>query len=89
MTTQEFYNFAVIAATNRGYANPRITTVSGCYDGQIKHSCQLWIYEKRKFVNSGLHSNPVSALQAFKDALDFENLTYSKETENIELTEKE
>jgi hypothetical protein len=66
MTLQDFYNFAVIAATNRGYANPKITTISGCYDGQIKHSCQLWIYEKS--VNSGLHSNPVSALQAFKIA---------------------
>lgn len=85
MTTQEFYHFAVIAAKNRGYDKPRITTMSGCYEGNIKHSCQLYIYEKSKFVNSGLHSNPHSALQAFEDALDFENLTYSKETENIEL----
>lgn len=85
MTTQEFYNFALIAAKNRGYENPKIVTMSGCYEGNIKHSCQLFILEKRKFVNSGLHPNPVSALQAFKDALDFENLTYSKETENIEL----
>lgn len=69
MTTQEFYNFAVIAAKNIGYEEPKITTISGCFEGVIKHSCQLYIYKKRKFINSGLYPNPVSALQAFKDAL--------------------
>ena len=61
----------------------------GCFEGVIKHSCQLYNYKKRKFINNGLHPNPVSALQAFKNALEFENLGYSTETENIELTEKE
>ena len=85
MTTTEFYNFAVIAAKKRGFEKPDIVTMSGCFQGTLKHSCQLWIYEKRKHINSGLHENPVSALQAFKDAIEFETKTYSKMSEDVEL----
>ena len=85
MTTTEFYNFALIAAKERGFEKPHIVTTSGCYHGTLKHSCQLWISEKRKHINSGLHENPVSALQAFKDAIEFETKTYSKMSEDVEL----
>lgn len=85
MNTTDFYNFAVLAAKERGYEKPNIVTLSGNYQGNIKHSCQLWIYEKRKHIDSGLHENPVSAIQAFKDAIDFENKTYSKMSEDVEL----
>lgn len=85
MTTTEFYNFSILAAKERGFKTPNIVTISGNYQGNIKHSCQLWIYEKRKHINSGLHENPISAIQAFKDAMDFENKTYSKMSEDVEL----
>jgi hypothetical protein len=85
MTITEFYNFAVLAAKERGYEKPNIATVSGCYQGILKHSCQLWIYEKLKHINSGLHENPISAIQAFKDAIEFESKTYSKISEDMEL----
>jgi hypothetical protein len=85
MTTTDFYNFAVLAAKERGVEKPNIVTMSGCYQGTLKHSCQLWIYEKTKNVYSGLHENPVSAIQAFKDAIEFESKTYSKMSEDVEL----
>lgn len=85
MNTTDFYNFAVLAAKERGFENPNIVTMSGNYQGTIKHSCQLWINEKRKHINSGLHHNPVAAIRAFKDAIDFENKTYSKMSEDVEL----
>lgn len=85
MTTTEFYNFAVLAAQERGFKEPNIVTMSGCYNGLIKHSCQLWLNDKRKHINSGLHYNPVAAIQAFKDAIDFENKTYSNVCEDVEL----
>jgi hypothetical protein len=85
MTTTDFYNFAVLAAKERGFAKPSIVTMSGNFQGTIKHSCQLWIYEKRKHINSGLHDNPISAIQAFKDAIEFEGKTYSKMSEDVEL----
>jgi hypothetical protein len=85
MTTTEFYNFAVMAAKARGFENPNIVTMSGCYQGALKHSCQLWIYEKRKHLTSGLHDNPISAIQAFKDAIEFDGRTYSEMGEDVEL----
>jgi hypothetical protein len=85
MTTTDFYNFAVLAAQDRGFENPNITTMSSCFQGAVKHSCQIWLNDKRKHVNSGLRENPLSAIQAFKDALEFENNTYSKASEDIEL----
>jgi len=85
MTTTEFYNLACQAAKERGFESPNITTQSGCYTGSIKHSCQLWIYNKRKFIYSGLHDNPVAAIMAFKDAIDFENKSYSNLIEDTEI----
>jgi hypothetical protein len=85
MTTTDFYNFAVLAAKERGFEKPNITTISGCYCGTLKHSCQLWIYAKRKHIYSGLHENPVSAIQAFKNAIEFESKTYSNMSEDVEL----
>ncbi len=85
MNTTEFYNFAIIAAKERGYDKPNINTISGNYNGIIRHSCQMWINDKRKHIYSGLHDNPVSAIQAFKDAIDFFNKTYSKIVEDVEL----
>ena len=85
MNTIEFYNFAVQAAKNRDYQNPSITTISGCFDGKINHSCQLWDSTKRKHINSGLHSNPVAAIQAFKDAIEFSNKIYSDHVEMVDV----
>ena len=88
MSTQEFYNFAVLAAKERGFKKPNIVTISGCFQGILKHSCQLWIYDKRKHINSGLHGNPVSALQAFKDAIEYENKTYSTISEDVNICDE-
>lgn len=85
MTTTDFYNFALLAAKERGFEKPNIVTMSCCFQGTLKHSCQLWIPEKREHINSGLHENPVSAIQSFKDAIEFKNKTYSKISEDLEL----
>lgn len=85
MTLTDFYNFTILAARERGFKNPKINIVSGIFNGEIKHSCQLWVSEKSKFVDSGLRDNPVSAIQSFKDAIEFYNKTYSKMSEDIEL----
>ena len=84
MNTIEFYKFAVEAAKNRGYEKPSVTTISGCYNGDVKHSCQLWDNEKHKHINSGLHGNPVAAIQAFKDAIEFHNKTYADYVQAVE-----
>ena len=85
MTTTDFYNFAVLAAKERGFENPNVTTISGVYSGKILHSCQLWNTQKRKHISGGQHDNPVAAIQAFKDALDFDAKTYSKISEDVTL----
>lgn len=85
MTTTEFYNFAVIAAKKRGYKNPNITVHTICTSNGIKHICKLWDNVKRKHIDSALQNNPVSALQAFKDAMDSENKTYDQTPGDVEL----
>ncbi len=85
MNTTDFYNLAIIAAKERGYEKPNVTTISGNYNGKINHICKLWDGIKRKHIDSGLHDNPVAAIIAFKDAIDFENKTYSKIVEDVDL----
>lgn len=85
MTAKEFYNSAVKIAQNRGWLTPQITTVSAVYHGKLQHYCQLWISEKRKFVNSGHHNSPSEALKAFADAIDYENKAYDKTQEDIDI----
>ena len=85
MTTIEFYNFALIAAESKGYKNPNITTMSCCFQGEIRHTCQLWDNKKGKNIHSGQHMNPLSALEAFKDALEYEGKTYSTISAGVDL----
>jgi len=85
MTTIEFYNFAVIAAKNKGYENPDISVITICNKSGVQHVCKLWDNEKKKHIESKLHKNPVASLQAFKDAIEFENKTYSELSEGLEL----
>jgi hypothetical protein len=85
MTTQEFYKFAVLVAKERGYENPDVFVHTLCSSSGIKHVCKLWDSNKKKHIQSELQNNPVSALQSFKDAIDFENKTYSQMSEGIEL----
>ncbi len=85
MTTQNFYKFAVLAAQNRGYQNCDIIVHTICDKNGTKHIIKLWHNDKKKYIESTLQTNPVSAIQAFKDALDFENKTYSKISEGVEI----
>jgi hypothetical protein len=85
MTTEEFYNLAVLAAKERGYENPKITVHTMCDSVGINHICKLWDLVKRKHISSDLQKNPVSAIQNFKDAIDFENKTYSKMEEGLDI----
>jgi len=66
MKTIDFYNFAVMAAKERGYSNPNITVHTLCDSNGIKHICKLWDNDKKKHISSTLQNNPVSAIQAFK-----------------------
>lgn len=88
MTANDFYNFAVIAAKQRGYENPSVTIVVICTSPQdgLNYVCKLWDRKKSKHIESKFHKNPLAALQSFKDAIDFENKTYSDISEDIELT---
>ena len=85
MTTTEFYNFAILAAKERGYTNPDITVHTICTSSGIANICKLWDHEKKKHISSAIQSNPVSAIQAFKDAIEFENKRYSEIQEDVEL----
>ena len=85
MTTQDFYNFAILAAKERGYETPNVIVHTLCSSNGIKHICSLWDCNKKRHIESGLQNNPVSAIQAFKDALDFQNKKYSQTSEDIEL----
>lgn len=85
MTTKEFYNLAILAAEERGYADTNITVHTICTSSGIANICKLWDYEKKKHISSAIQSNPVSAIQAFKDAIDFENKRYSEIQEGVEL----
>ena len=85
MTTIEFYQHAVEAAKTFGYENPSIVTTSGCYEGIIHHTCQLWDSSKKEFISSGLHGNPVAVIQAFKDALEFNQKSYADYKQDIEI----
>lgn len=84
MNTQEFYDMAVLAAKELGIEKPNVTTLSGCFDGKIKHSVQIFLPEKRKCLHSELHQNTSAAIQGFKDVLEFNLKEYSKETELID-----
>lgn len=85
MKTTEFYNFAVIAAKKRGYENPNVTVHTICTSNGISHICKLWDNSKKKHISSNLQNNPIAALQAFKDAIDFENKTYDQTAGDVEL----
>lgn len=85
MTTQDFYNFAILAAKERGYETPNVIVHTLCSSNGINHICRLWDNNKKKHIESKLQNNPVSAIQSFKDALDFENKKYSQIEESIEL----
>lgn len=87
MNIQEFYDTAVLTAKELGIEKPNVTTISGCFDGTIRHSVQIWMSEKRKHLYSELHNNPNSAIQSFKDVLEFSLKEYSKKTELIEVSD--
>lgn len=82
MTTQEFYNLAVMAAKEKGYENPIVTVHTLCDKSGINHICKLW--DGNKYIDSKLQKNPVSAIMAFKDAIDFHLKTYSNLEEGVE-----
>jgi hypothetical protein len=84
MNTQDFYDKAIDIAKEFGIEKPNVTTSSGCYNGSIKHSCSIYIHDKRIIISSELHNNPVSALLAFKDAIEFKFKEYNQETKSIE-----
>ena len=84
MNTIEFYELATEVAKNRGYLKPSISTSSTCYNGDIYHSCDLFDHKKDKLIRSGLHKNPIASIEAFKDAIDYNNKTYDDYIESIE-----
>lgn len=81
MTLKQFNDAAFEISKEAGYKN--VTVISGCYSGDIRHCCQIWT--GKKHINSGLHNNPESALQALKDYIEFDSLTYDKITSDINL----
>lgn len=85
MTTSEFYKYAVLAAEERGFKNPKVTTISGTYEGDLLHSCALWNPKKKTFISSGMRNNPIAAISAFKDAIDFDAKEYSAYVEDVDL----
>lgn len=85
MTAKEFYNAAVKIAEERGFTTPDIITGSSCMKGTLWHYCKLWISEKRKYVDGSHQNSPSEALKAFADAIDYENKTYDKTQEDIDI----
>ena len=69
MNLGEFYNAAVKIAEEQGYNNPRVSTISGTFEGMLYYSVNLHDYEKRKNIYSGSFSNSDVALEGFKDKL--------------------
>ena len=69
MNLGEFYNAAVKIAEEQGYKNPRVSTISGTFEGMLYYSVNLHDYEKRKNIYSGSCSNSEVALEAFKNKL--------------------
>lgn len=86
MDLQQFYNLAIEAAKERGYENPNVTTISGCFKGNISHSINIW--DGVKHIYSAHHKSPEAALQSFKDAIDFNNKQYPDNIESIEISWK-
>lgn len=83
MDLQQFYNLAIEAAKERGYENPIITTISGCYQGNISHSINLW--DGKKYIYGGQHKSPEASLQSFKDVVDFNNKQYADNIKSIQI----
>lgn len=85
MTLTDFYNYAVLAAQEYGYKKPDIKVII-IYDNLgINHICKLWDKDKKIHIASTIQNNPISAIKAFRDALDYENKTYSKLSEDVDI----
>lgn len=84
MNTQEFYDKAVeIVKDKTGNKNPDVTTVSGCYNGNILHSCNYW--NGRVFVHGRMLGDPEEVLKSFEDAIALHLKTYDSQKVNVEL----
>lgn len=85
MDLVEFYDIAKEIAEQHGYKEPKIVVMSGCYEGRIRHTCQLWDMAKGKHVYSEQHTSPKSALEAFNDNLIHHKKEYPTDIQSIKL----
>lgn len=85
MNTQQFYDKAVLIVKDKtGSENPGVTTVSGCYNGNILHSCLYW--DGMHHIRSRQLGDPMEALKSFEDAITFHLKKYEDEQKvNVEL----
>lgn len=85
MTITDFYNLAVSAAKERGYENPDVTVHALYSKHGLYFTSKLWDKNNNRSIESNLQHNPEAALQALKDAIDFHNKYYDKNTGDLEL----
>ena len=85
MTLLDFYKYACLAAKHRGFDLPKKVNVSAMvHGGEIYYYVSIWM-EGNKKVECRLQRNPVSAIRAFKNAINFYKHEYSKQVEDITL----
>jgi len=84
MTLLDFYKIACLTAKHRGFDTPRLINVYAfIYGGDLVYG--ITIYINGECIKGKQQKNPVSAIRAFKNALNFYKHKYSKQAEYIEL----
>lgn len=83
MTLKMFHDFGILAAKERGYDTDNINAFAINLGGKQSYSLECWT--GKETIRGGNFNNPAAAVQAFKDALDYQSKTYSQITEDIEL----
>ncbi len=80
MTIKEFNDLAVQIAEDRGFLGKDVIVFAFSQESVFRYSSDVWCRKQNKTVRSKSFPHPVTALTAFRDAIDFHQKEYDKET---------
>lgn len=84
MNLLDFYKTACLTAKHRGFDTPRLVNAYAfIYGGDLWYEINIYINDE--CIKGKQQKNPVAAIRAFKNALNFHKHQYSKQYEYIEL----
>jgi hypothetical protein len=84
MNLLDFYKIACLTAKHRGFDIPaQINVYAFINGGDLYYEVNIYINGER--IKGKQQKNPVAAIRAFKNALNFHKHQYNKQYEYIEL----